>query len=86
MKMSRIDQLGQALAYYISNPVDAIEIGGVSSQLNEIIKIQTKGNKRLRDKVFEWLEYYIEGEGTTVEEYIDDIQAAFDDYDKNFYE
>ena len=85
--MSRIEQLGQALAHYISNPVGGIEIGGLSSQLNEIIKIQTKGNKKLRDKVFEWLDYYIiEGEGTTIDEYIDDVQAAFDDYDKNFYE
>ena len=84
--MSRIEQLGQALAFYISNPADGLEIGGVSSQLYEIIKIQTKGNKKLRDKVFEWLEFYIEGEDTTIQEYIDDIQVAFDDYNKNFYE
>ena len=84
--MRRIEQLGQALAYYISNPVGGIEIGGVSSQLNEIIKIQTRGNKKLREKVFEWLEYYIEGEGTTIDEYFCNVQAAFDDYDKNFYE
>lgn len=84
--MSRIEQLGQALAFYISNPADSLEVGGVSSQLCEIIKIQTKGNKKLRDKVFEWLEFYIEGEDTIIQEYIDDIQVAFDDYNKNFYE
>lgn len=84
--MSRIERLGQALAFYISHPADAMEIGGVSSQLYEIIKTQTKGNKKLRDKVFEWLEFYIEGEDTTIQEYIGDIQVAFDDYNKRFYE
>lgn len=84
--MSRIEQLGQALAFYVSHPVDAIEIGGVSSQLFEIIKIQTKGNKKLRKKVHEWLEFYIDGNDTTIHEYINNTQAALNDYDSHFYE
>ena len=84
--MSRIEQLGQALAYYIIHPADAIEIGGVSSQLFEIIKIQTKGNKKLREKVHEWLEFYIEDNDTTIKEYINNTQDALDDYDAHFYE
>lgn len=84
--MSRIELLSQALAYYISHPTDAIEIGGVSSQLSEIIKIQTKGNKKLRQKVHEWLEFFIEVNDTTIQEYINNTQAAIDDYDAHFYE
>lgn len=82
--MSRIDRLGQALAHYITHPADAIEIGGVSSQLSDIIKIQTKGNKRLREKVHEWLEFYIEDNDTTIKAYINNTQAALDDYDYFF--
>lgn len=84
--MSRIEQLGQALAFYLTHPVDGIEIGGVSSQLLDIIKIQTKGNKKLREKVHEWLEFYIEDDDTTIKEYINDTQSAMDDYDAHFYE
>lgn len=83
--MSRIEQFGQALAYYISHPADSIEIGGVSSQLFEIIKIQTKYNKKLREKVHEWLEFYIENNDTTIDEYINNTPAALDDYDAQFY-
>ena len=84
--MSRIEHLAQALAHYISHPADAIEIGGLSSQLSDIIKIQTYGNKQLRDKVHEWLEFYIEDNDTTVKEFINNTQAAIDDYDAHFYE
>lgn len=84
--MSRIEQLSQALAYYVSHPADALEIGGVSSQLFDIIKIQTKGNKKLREKVHEWLEFYIEDNDTTIKEYINNTQVALDDYDAYFYE
>lgn len=86
MKMSRIEQLGQALAFYISHPADAIEIGGISSQFFEIIKTQTKGNKKLREKVHEWLEFYIEDNDTNIQAYINNTQEALDDYDKFFYE
>lgn len=83
--MSRIEQLSQALAFYITHPADALETGGVSSQLFEIIKIQTKGNKKLKEKVHEWLEFYIEDGDTQISEYKDNMQLAFDDYDKFFY-
>ena len=46
--MSRIERLAQALAYFICYPGNGFEIGGVSSQLVNIVKIQTKGNDRLR--------------------------------------
>jgi len=83
--MSRIESLGEALAHFICYPSDGIEIGGVSSQLIDIIRTQTKGNDRLRGKVHEWLEFYIEDGSTIISEYKDDIQLAFDDYDKFFY-
>lgn len=84
--MSKIERLAQALAYFICYPADGIEIGGASSQLIDIIRIQTKGNDRLRGKVHEWLEFYIEDGSTRISEYKDDIQLAFDDYDKFFYD
>ena len=85
-KMSKIEKFAQELAYFMCNPADGIEIGGVSSQLIDIIRTQTKGNDRLRGKVYEWLEFYIEDGSTRISEYKDDIQLAFDDYDKFFYD
>lgn len=84
--MSKIERLAQELASFICYPADGIEIGGSSSQLIDIIRIQTKGNDRLRKKVHEWLEFYIEDGSTKISEYKDDIQLAFDDYDKFFYD
>lgn len=84
--MSKIERLAQALAYFICYPADGIEIGGVSSQLVDIVKIHTKGNKKLKEKVYEWLEFYIEDGDTHISEYKDNIQLAFDDYDKFFYD
>ena len=84
--MSRIENLAQSIAFYVCNPSDSIEIGGVSSQLLDIVKIQTKGNKKLREKVREWIEFYIENGETTIQEYKRDIQEAFDDYDRYFCE
>lgn len=83
--MSKIERLAQALAYFICYPGNGIEIGGVSSQLVDIVKIQTKGNNRLREKVHEWFEFYIEECDTQISEYKDNMQLAFDDYDKVFY-
>lgn len=83
--MSKIEKLAQALAYFICYPGNGIEIGGVSSQLIDIIRVQTKGNVKLKEKVYEWLEFYIEDGDTQIPEYKDDIQLAFDDYDKVFY-
>ena len=84
--MSKIEKLAQGLAHFICYPADGIEIGGGSSQLIDLIRIQTKGNDRLREKVHEWLEFYIEDDSTRIAEYKDDIQLAFDDYDKFFYD
>lgn len=84
--MSKIESLAQALAYFICYSADGIEIGGCSSQLIDIIRTQTKDNDRLREKVFEWLEFYIEDGDTQIAEYKDNMQLAFDDYDKVFYE
>ena len=84
--MSKIEKLAQGLAHLICYPADGIEIGGGSSQLIDLIRIQTKGNDRLREKVHEWLEFYIEDGSTRIQEYKDDIQLAFDDYDKFFYD
>jgi len=83
--MSKIENFAEELARFICHPVDGIEIGGVSSQLIGIIRTQTKGNDRLRGKVHEWLEYYIEDGDTRISEYKDNIQLAFDDYDNIFY-
>lgn len=83
--MSKIEKFAQELARFICYPSDGVEIGGSSSQLIDIIRVQTKGNDRLREKVHEWLEFYIEDGSTKISEYKDDIQLAFDDYDKFFY-
>lgn len=84
--MSKIENFAQALAYFICYTGNGIEIGGVSSQLVNIVKIQTKGNDRLREKVHEWLEFYIEDGDTQISEYKDNIQLAFDNYDNFFYD
>ena len=84
--MSKIEKFAQELAHFICYPTDGIEIGGVSHQLIEIIRTQTKDNDRLRGKVHEWLEFYIEDGDTRISEYKDDIQLAFDDYYKFFYD
>ena len=83
--MSKIEKFAQELARFICYPADGIEIGGASSQLIDIIRTQTKGNDMLREKVHEWLEFYIEDGSTKISEYEDDMQLAFDDYDKFFY-
>lgn len=82
--MSKIEKFAEALAHFICYPSDGIEIGGVSSQLVNIIRIQTKGNDRLREKVHEWLEFYIEDGSIQIAEYKGNMQLAFDDYDKFF--
>ena len=84
--MSKIEKFAQELAHFICYPTDGIEIGGVSHQLIEIIRTQTKDNDRLRGKVHEWLEFYIEDGDTRISEYKDAIQLAFDDYYKFFYD
>ena len=40
----------------------------------------------MREKVHEWLEFYIEDGDTQISEYKDNIHLAFDEYDKVFYD
>lgn len=44
-----------------------------------------KDCSNLREKVHEWLEFYIEDGSTQIAEYKDNMQLAFDDYDNFFY-
>ena len=64
--MTKIEKFAQELARFICHPADGIEIGGASSQLIDIIRTQTKGNDRLRGKVHEWLDFYIEDGSTKI--------------------
>lgn len=76
--MSRIERLAQALASFVCHPADGIEIGGVSSQLVNILQTQTKGNDRLREKVHEWFEFYIEDGDTQISEYLEQKQYGME--------
>lgn len=82
--MSKIEALAIGLANYICNPVDNIEIGGLSEQLIQIIRTQTELNSRLRDKVRYWIEYNIEVGDFTVKEYAGNVDLAISDYEKIF--
>lgn len=60
MNKTRYDQFTQAIARFILFPADGIEIGGVTSQLVDIIRTQTAQNKSIRKEVHEWIECFIE--------------------------
>ena len=47
------------IAWFLCYPADGIEIGGVSSQLLDIIKIMTKGRKSIKKFVLELCEDFI---------------------------
>lgn len=59
------------------NPVDGIEIGGVSDQLLGIVKVITKENKSLRREVLDWLYYFSESESR--------YEELRDEYDRFYY-
>lgn len=66
------------LAKYLCNPVDGIEIGGVSEQLLDIIKTLVKGDGIYRRNVLDWLYYFCDED----DERYDKLR---DDYDRIFY-
>lgn len=78
--MSRINDIAYAIANYLKNPIDGIEIGGVSEQLLDIIRIYTKDNEPLRKKVMEWIEYYFADEDENLQ------KELVECYNKYFYE
>ena len=78
------------LANYMCYP-NSIEIGGVSSQLKDIVKEITKGHKSIRKQVLEFCEEFIsEGQfnanayETSDEEEV--LKMIKEDYNKIFFE
>lgn len=71
------DESARLIAKFLVDPVDGIEIGGVSDQLLDIIKSVTKRDRRLRRWVLDWLAYYEDSE--------DRYQEYRDLYDREFF-
>ena len=83
--MSKIKDIAYDLAQFICRPVDGIEISGVSSQLLDILRIYTRKNDRLREQVHDYIEFMIETDDLSVDEYDGNAELAKKDYDKLFY-
>lgn len=75
--MSRRGDIAYSIARYLVHPVDGIEIGGVSEQLLDIVKVVTKENEPLRREVLDWLCYLSESENQ--------YEGLRDEYDRIFY-
>lgn len=75
--MSRRKELAYSIAKYLVYPVDSIEIGGVSEQLLDIVKVITEKNESLRREILEWLCYFSESESQ--------FEELCDEYDRIFY-
>ena len=80
----RYDDFTKAVARFICNPCDGIEIGGVTYQLLDIIKTQTKKNRNMRREIHEWIEVYTEL-GYARDKFIENPNLAKEDYDNLFY-
>lgn len=70
------DETARRLALYVKEPIDGIEIGGVSDQLLDIVKSVTRGDNRLRRCVLDWLNYYCDDE--------DEFEKFRNEYDRVF--
>lgn len=76
--MSKRKEIAYQIAKYMVNPVDGIEIGGVSAQLLDIVKVITKENRSLRREVLDWLCYFSDSESR--------YEELRDEYDRFFYQ
>lgn len=77
------------IAWFLCYPADGIEIGGVSSQLLDIIKIMTKGRKIIKKFVLELCQDFIIEDKYNKSIYGIDKSEAIkkieEDYNKLFY-
>jgi hypothetical protein len=77
------------IAWFLCWPSDGIEIGGVSSQLLDIIKIMTKGRKSIKKFVLELCQDFIIEDKYNKSIYgVDKSEAIIqmeEEYDKLFY-
>lgn len=83
--MSRVEDLAYGLARVICRPAGNLEIGGVSSQLVDVIRNYTEKNNDLRKKVHDYIEFFIETGDIYVDEYDGNAELAKKDYDTLFY-
>ncbi len=77
------------IAWFLCYPADGIEIGGVSSQLLDIIKIMTKRRKSIKNFVMELCQDFIIEDKYNKSIYgVDKSEAIIqmeEEYDKLFY-
>lgn len=77
------------IAWFLCYPADGIEIGGVSSQLLDIIKTMTKGRKSIKNFVLELCQDFVLENKYNERIYgIDKSEAIMrmeEDYNKLFY-
>ena len=77
------------IAWFLCYPADGIEIGGVSSQLLDIIKIMTKRRKSIKNFVMELCQDFVIEDKYNKNIYgIDKSEVIVrmeEDYDKLFY-
>lgn len=83
--MSRIKDMAYGLAMYICRPAGNLEIGGVSSQLVDVIRNYTEKNDKLREQVHDYIEFMVETNDIYVDEYDGNAELAKEDYDTLFY-
>lgn len=72
------NETARLIAQYLKEPVDGIEIGGVSDQLLDIVKSLTRGDKRLRRCILDWLAYYCQDE--------EEFEEFRGEYDRIFFQ
>ena len=77
------------IAWFLCYPADGIEIGGVSSQLLDIIKIMTKRRKSIKNFVMELCQDFVIEDKYNKRIYgnnkSDAIVKMEEEYDKLFY-
>lgn len=77
------------IAWFLCYPSDGIEIGGVSNQLLDIIRIMTKGRKSIKKFVLELCEDFVldnkYNENIYGKDKSDAIVKMEEDYNKLFY-
>ena len=84
--MSKKENQAYGIVNFLCNPASSIELGMVSEQLLQILKLFTRGDKNLRELCHEYIDYFIEDEDTTVDEYKNNSSLCKKDYDIIFFE
>lgn len=82
--MNKTEERAYHIARFISSPADGIEIGGVSSQLLDIVKTITINNTKLKDRVFDWFEYLVEEGNYSTKLFGTDNEQALQEMKKDY--